>query len=111
MANKYPQGSLVRVQTYSGTIANPVGGFRDANGTPATPTAITLKYKPGAAANTVSVVYPAAQIVLDGTGLYHADLDTTGAMLIPLDEWTYQWFGTGNIQATAKAIFEVERSL
>jgi hypothetical protein len=110
MANSYLTGSLVRVATYSGTIAAPVGGFRDVNNALADPTIVTLKYKPGAKANTVIVVSPSAPIVKDGTGLYHADLDTTG-LLIPLDEWTYQWIGTGVIQATAKTIFEVTLGL
>jgi hypothetical protein len=110
MANQYLTGSLVRVACYSGTVAAPVGGFRDANGNLADPSVIILKYKPGAKAATITVTFPTAPIVKDAVGLYHADIDTTG-LLIPLDEWTYEWVGTGTIQAAAKAIFEVTQGL
>jgi hypothetical protein len=106
MGNTYLTGSLVRVATYSGLIASPTGGFRDINGNLADPVTVTLKYRPGAAATTIVVVYPTFPIVKDGTGLYHADLDTTG-QLIPFDEWAYEWIGVGSIQAAAKTTFEV----
>lgn len=106
MPNTYLTGALVSVATYSGTIASPVGGFRDNNGNLADPTTITLKYKPGEKATTIVVVYPAAPIIRDGVGLYHANLDTTG-LTIPIDEWDYEWIGTGTIQAPAKNFFNV----
>lgn len=110
MANQYLTGSLVRVATYGGSIAAPVGGFRDVNGNLADPTVVILKYKPGVAANTLTITYPTAPIVKDSVGLYHADLDTTG-LVLPIDEWSYEWIGTGIIQAVAKAIFEVTLGL
>jgi hypothetical protein len=111
MVNTYAQGSLVRVATYSGTVAAPVGGFRDINGNLADPATVTLKYKPGQNMTTVVVVYPASPIVKDAVGLYHADLDTTSESSIPLDEWTYEWIGFGTIQAAAQSVFEVQLGL
>lgn len=105
MNNTYLAGTLVRVATYAGDIISPVGGFRDDTGTLADPTTITLKYRPGVSASVVTVIYPAAQIVRDDAGLYHADLDTTGAQS---DTWTYEWIGTGNVQAIADNTFQVQ---
>lgn len=101
--NTYLAGNIVRVATYSGTTASPVGGFLDQNGVPGDPTVITLSYRPGPGAAVVTAIYPAAPIVRDGTGLYHADLDTTGTS--PSAEWTYVWDGTGAIQAAAANAF------
>ncbi|SRR5216684_76912 len=111
MANKYTAGALVRVATYTGTIAAPTGGFRDINNALIDPTAVTLKYKPGPGVATITVLYPAAPVIKDAVGLYHADLDTTGGATPPLTEWAYEWIGTGVCQATAKAVFEVEPGL
>lgn len=114
MVNSYYTGSLVRMATYSGPASNPTaGGFRDVNGNLADPTTVTLKYKPGSAAATVSIIYPDARITKDGTGLYHADIDTTGIIPVgvSLDEWTYEWIGTGAIIAAQLTIFEVKAGL
>jgi hypothetical protein len=113
MVNSYYTGALVRVATYTGPSISPTGGFMDVNGNLADPTVITLKYKPGSAASTITVIYPTAPIVKDGVGLYHADLDTTGLLPVgmALDEWTYEWIGTGAIQAPALNIFEVKAGL
>ena len=105
MANRYPSGSLVRVANYTGSVSSPTGGFRDVNGNLTDPTTITLAYSLNNGTPTV-VVYPSAPIVKDGQGLYHADLDTTGATA-PLTEWTYEWKGTGSILATKQNTFEV----
>lgn len=105
MNNTYLAGSLVRVATYAGSLADPVGGFRDADGVLADPTAVTLKYRPGAQASVITVVYPATPVVRDEAGLYHADLDTTAAAT---DTWTYEWIGTGDVQAIAEGTFQVQ---
>lgn len=104
MANRYPSGSLVRVANYTGLIASPTGGFRDVNGILTDPTTVTLAYSLNGGTPTI-VVYPSPPIVKDGVGLYHADLDTSGALV--LTEWTYEWKGTGTILATKQNIFEV----
>lgn len=106
MLNTYLAANIIRVATYSGTIASPVGGFRDQNGNLADPTTITLSYRQGPGAPLVTAVYPAAPIVKDGVGLYHADLDTTGTN--PSATWTYEWLGVGNVQAAAANAFIVD---
>jgi len=104
--NSYLAGSLVRVATYSGPISSPTGGFRDATGTLADPTTVTLSYRPGPGQALVVVTYPSAPIIKDGTGLYHADLDTTAATVSAV--WTYEWDGTGAVQAPARNSFAVD---
>jgi hypothetical protein len=101
--NTYLAGNVVRVATYSGSTDNPAGGFRDQDGTLADPTTVTLRYRPGPGAAVVTVAYPASPVIRDGTGLFHADLDTTGTS--PSATWTYEWSGTGAIQAAADNAF------
>jgi hypothetical protein len=105
MNNTYLAGSLVRVATYAGDIASPVGGFRDADGVLADPTTVTLRYRPGVLAEVVTVIYPAVPVARDAAGLYRADLDTTG---FTTDTWTYEWIGTGEVQAIASGTFQVQ---
>ena len=104
--NTYLAGNIVRIATYSGTTLSPAGGFQDQYGNPADPGTITLNYREGPGAPIITAVYPAAPIVRDGMGLYHADLDTTGAS--PSATWTYEWVGTGAIQAAAANAFIVD---
>jgi hypothetical protein len=104
--NTYLAGSLVRVATYTGTPDNPAGGFRDENGDLADPTAVTLTYRPGTGQQLVTVTYPDTPVERDGTGLYHADLDTTPATAS--SPWTYEWTGTGAVQAPAANAFIVD---
>jgi hypothetical protein len=105
MNNTYLAGSLVRVATYAGSVASPVGGFTDSDGNLVDPEQVTLKYQPGATAEVVTVTYPSPPTTRDGTGLYHADLDTTG---FPTDTWTYLWEGSGGAQAAADSTFGVQ---
>lgn len=95
--NLYISGALVR------TIAT----FTNLAGQPTDPTTITLKYRAGAG-STTTIVYPAAGIVKDSTGVYHSDLDTTGFAGPGQQLWTIQWVGTGNVQAPGIDYFEVE---
>jgi hypothetical protein len=104
MINTYLAGSLVRVSTYAGKAASPVGGFRNSDGVLVNPDTVVLKYKPGASAALVVVTFPASPIVQDGDGLFHADLDTTGFLTTT---WTYTWTGTGAGQAIAEGTFNV----
>lgn len=55
----------------------------------------------------MTVVYPAAPIVRDGTGAYHADFDTTG-WAQPSDLiYVTEWVGTGNVQAIGSDVWRV----
>lgn len=106
MANIYPAGSLVTVATYTGPVDDPVGGFLLA-GVLADPDFVTLQYQPGQGASLVVVTYPDVRIVRDGTGLYRANLDTTGTR----GPWPYGWFGTGGVQAAMTSAFIVQNAL
>ena len=103
--NCYLAGTLVRVATYTGTIEAPSGGFRGEDGNLADPTAVTLLYRSGSV-QLATFTYGTDEIVVrDGTGLYHADLDTTGS---PASQWTYEWTGAGTVIAAADGAFNVE---
>ena len=105
MANSYIAGTLVRVATYTGTVEAPVGGFRDLNGNLADPPVVTLTYRTREGGPLIVVTYPDARIVRDDTGLYHSDLDTTGAFAT---EWAYAWTGIGgSAQVVAENYFNV----
>jgi hypothetical protein len=93
----YISGSLVRTNA---SFANLAGGATD-------PSVVVLKYKKDAGATTV-VTYPAAPIVRDSAGTYHADLDTTGWGGPGLQHWEIQWSGTGVITAIGDDWFDVE---
>lgn len=104
--NSYLDGTLVTVATYSGSVGSPLGGFRDRSGNLADPTTVTLKYAKAGTPETV-VTYPNAPIVKDSAGLYRADIDTTGSAPVNPIIWSYEWIGTGAVQAPAQNQFEV----
>jgi hypothetical protein len=91
----------------SGTLVRSTATFVNTVGTPTDPTTITLKYKAGAGSIT-TVLYPAAPIVRDGAGVYHADLDSTGWAGPGNQQWTTEWIGTGAVQAPGADYWEVE---
>lgn len=103
MANTYVAGALVRVSSYGGTIAVPTLGYQDISGTLIDPTTVILAYTNGSGVRTTAT-YPAAPIVKDGVGLYHADLDTTASV----GQWDYEWSSTGTGQAANRGFFFVE---
>src|SRR6266516_5451637 len=98
MANTYVSGTLIRISNWTGTLANPVDGYRDSSGNLADPTIVILKYRPGKAATIVTVQYPTSPLVKDAVGLYHAEIDSSG-QIVDLDEWKYEWIGQGSIIA------------
>jgi hypothetical protein len=106
VSSTYTAGNLIRVATYTGTVSSPSGGFVNEAGDLADPTAITLSYRPGTGQAVITVTYPSSPIVRDAAGLYHADLDTTGAVIS--STWTYEWAGTGAVQACAANAFIVD---
>lgn len=90
----------------SGTLVRTTATFTNIAGAAADPTTITLKYQTGAGAVTTAV-YPAAPVVKDSTGVYHADLDTTGwAGAGPVTQ-VAEWIGTGAVQAIAADSWQV----
>jgi hypothetical protein len=90
----------------SGSLVTSTATFKDVNGNVADPSTITLKYKIGSA-STVTVVYPAAPITRSGTGVYLAELDTTGYAGPDPQLWATEWIGTGAVQAIAADYWQV----
>jgi hypothetical protein len=110
-AGPYVAGSIVRVATWwlnqQGVLQD---GFRDANGNPADPTTITLKWwTPDGQSHSAN--FPTAPVVRSPTtqgvslGLFQADLDTT---LLP-GKWDYQWMAPDGdpVQSIAVGTFYV----
>lgn len=81
-------GQIVRLLNYSGTVSDPVGGYRDGTGTLVDPTTVTVKVK---TPDGTTTAYTGVQLTKDGVGLYHLDLDTTALS----GEWTFAWSSTG----------------
>lgn len=82
------QGQIVRVANWSGTVADPTGGFRDDTDTLIDPTSITLTVE---YADGTSQTFSADQLSKDGVGLYHLDLDTSAHA----GTWVVAWSSTG----------------
>lgn len=77
----------------------------EATGTATDPTTIVLKYlEPGGGVTTVT--YPNAFITRVSTGVYSAELDTTG---LP-GGWVAEWIGTGAVQAIAASTWTITRA-
>jgi hypothetical protein len=90
-ASSYMAGSLVR------TIAT----FTDINGALANPDTVDLKYQIGSG----SVETPTP--VNDSTGVFHYDIDTTGATTSGNVSVVLEWIGTGAVQAINSDTFTV----
>lgn len=106
MSTQYIAGTLVQVATYTGLITTPAGGFRDTTGTLADPGVVTLSVRDGTGLVTVTTYNSAGPytITRDAAGLYSAKLDTTGKPGL----WTYEWTGTGGVQAIAANSFNIQ---
>jgi hypothetical protein len=90
----------------SGSLVTSTATFLDDTGSPADPSTITLKYKTGTG-DTVTAVYPDSPVTKVSTGVYQAELDTTGFDGPNLQLWTVEWIGTGSVQAIAVSTFQV----
>jgi hypothetical protein len=91
----------------SGTLVTTQAIFVNKAGVVADPDTITLKYKKDAGLVTV-VTYPTAPVVKISTGIYAADLDTSGWNGPDNQLWTTEWIGTGAVQVPGVDRFEVE---
>lgn len=90
----------------SGTLVTSTAVFTNRAGVITDPSTITLKYRIGNGA-VQTAVYPAAPIVKDQAGTYHADFDTSG-WAQPSDlVYITQWTGTGNVQAIQADVWRV----
>lgn len=90
----------------AGTLVTITATFESETGTATDPTTITLKYAQGRASYPVTtwVYQGAGSITRDGTGVYVAELDTTG---LP-GTWVGEWIGTGACQVTQSFSFLVQ---
>ena len=98
--NQYVAGSLVTV----------TATFTDAvTGNPADPTTVTLKVGRKYTADMTSTYISGTltgpyTITKVSTGNYSANIDTSA---FPQSQYTYQWSGTGGVQAITAGIFAV----
>lgn len=90
----------------SGSLVRATGTFTDINGAPADPTTISLKYKSGSG-STTTLTYAGSQLTKLSTGVYYADLDTSGWAGPNNQLWTLEWIGTGTCQAISGDSFTV----
>ena len=92
MTNAYAVFEGTTIRFYTSTA------FTSIAGTPVNPDTVTFTYTDGSGD-------PTSTIVRDGTGLYHADIDTSGKAGM----WIYRWTGApsnGNDTTHTKVAFE-----
>ena len=89
-----------------GTSVRSVVTFSDLTGmVAADPTTITFKYA-DPDGNTTTILYPAAGITRDTTGVYHADV-----LLNQNGKWNYRWLGTGVVAVAYDGVLSVPYSV
>lgn len=104
--------SMVRT-IYKGSTARVIGEFVGSNtplGDPVTgpflePSTVTFKFKTPAGATTTYVFGTNSQLVRDGIGQYHVDIDAN-----QVGVFYYQWTSTGAYQGAIEGSFEVPAS-
>lgn len=89
----------------AGTLVTVTATFNSESGVPTDPTTITLKYSSGSPGHTTWVYGGAGTITRSGTGVYVAELDTTG---LP-GSWVGAFIGTGLCQVAQPFVFSVDR--
>ena len=93
--NIYTSGSLVRTSAQ----------FVNNAGVPTNPTVTTLKYRAGI--DSVQTL-TGGQLVNDGAGAFHFDIDTTGWTGPDILTYTCQWQGTGAVVGIGDDFFGVK---
>jgi hypothetical protein len=94
--NVYTAGTKVRISVT----------FTDANNAPLDPGTVTLKYVI-AGATFIQQTYNPGNVIRDGVGLYHYDLDTTIISTVTQGLLTYEWLSTGTGQAIVVGSFVI----
>ena len=103
-------GMLLRVSTNSSNPAIPDGFISEVTNEPVDPNVVQLKVSVNGGAPTTYTYGSGPTIVRDGTGLYHANLDSTGLA----GTWTVEWIGDPDgtpvqvCQAVIASTFSVE---
>ena len=92
---KYDQDTRVRLSAQ----------FRDFNEDLTDPDTVTLKLRTPAGAETSHVYGVDGNVIKDGTGLYHYDLDFTVS-----GQYAYRWVGDGTLWAAAENVLKVRES-
>lgn len=94
--NTYDIGDLVRIQST----------FKNVDGTVVDPTTITFKLKTPDGTVTTYVYGSNAEVVKEGTGIYHVDWSCTQA-----GQHIYLYVGTGTVQTAEDATFMVHERM
>lgn len=71
--------------------------FKNKAGTNTDPTTVRFKHKSPSGTVTIKTHPTDPEVVKDGTGLYHFDLD-----LNAIGVWSWRWEGTGTVQSVTE---------
>lgn len=90
-----------------GDVIHFTGNWTDAAGNPADPTNVALLYQVDGG-QWIQITYnplltDSGDVIHDGTGEFHCDVDSTGWVTGDSDEifpFTYEWAGEGAVQVT-----------
>lgn len=93
--NVYHVGDLVRID----------GDFKDDAGALQDPTGLSFKFEDPSGNETTYVYLTDAELVRDGTGEFHVDIDAD-----EVGDWHYKWLATGTGQAAEPGQFKVAPS-
>lgn len=96
MSNVYDVGDRVRISA----------SFADEGASPSDPSPVRLRYRDPAGTVTTLVYGTDPELVRDGVGAYHADLDAAAA-----GTWHYRAEGEASPQAAGEARFRVRGSV
>jgi hypothetical protein len=81
--------------------------FRNAAGTAADPTGVTLEIRnPSTGARTTYTYGVDAALVKDTTGVYHYDVTLSAA-----GDWVFRWVGSGTIVAVDEGVISVRKAV
>lgn len=96
MTSKYDRGDVVRTQA---TFTDPFNG--DAAIDPST---VYLSVRPSHGQTTTYTYGVDSEVVKDGVGIYHADIDVDTA-----GDWHFRWWSTGSGKASEESRVVVEQ--
>ena len=96
--------SLLPNPLFAGTAVTTTATFSVPGGAITDPSTIELRYKAGSAATVTWTYLGAGNIVRVSTGVYSAEIDTTGAA----GQWQIEWVGTGACAAISVSTIDVE---
>lgn len=96
-------GDIVRLAT---SVA-----FKIANGTPTDPTTVRVRIRPPWPSDEIVYVYGTdSEVVHDGAGLFHADIEPGALVDTPAGTWRYRIEGEGAVTGAEDGVFDVRYS-